>query len=109
MVQLERGLVITGVTRNVCARQCTTHCARTTCLRFLDVLARPRIVVFRRSDLGPFAVIMSDLQRQRATAQNLQALTRIDGFFPFAFLLVDAAEILERLDLITGTLCQTRK
>ena len=52
---------------------------------------------------------MRDLQRQRATAENLKLLRRFDRELPLFFLLVDAAQILECLNLEARTLSQSRE
>ncbi len=52
---------------------------------------------------------MRNLQGQRTPAKNLQAVTRVDGFFPLLLLLVDPAELFESLDLVAGALRKLRE
>src|SRR5690606_4138982 len=47
---------------------------------------------------------MGDLQRQRAAAQLLELLAGLDRLLPFPLLLVDAAQALQRLDLVARAL-----
>ena len=76
---------------------------------FLTYARAAGIVVAARGGLRKLAIVVRNLQRQRAPTQHLELLGRVDCALPLFLLLVDAAQRLQRLDLVAGTLRQPRE